>query len=610
MTEEHANSFGAGGKLTVGDNTYGIFRLARLEELGLTQIDRLPFSIRILLENALRNEDGKLVTEADVNNLAAYRATAVPQQEIPYMPGRVVLQDFTGVPAVVDLAVLRDAMQGLGGDPLVINPLVPVDLVIDHSVQVDRFGTPDAFKHNVSREFERNGERYALLRWAQESFRNLRVVPPGTGIVHQVNLEYLASVVAVNAASGTAYPDTLVGTDSHTTMINGLGVMGWGVGGIEAEAVMLGQPYYMLMPRVVGFRLSGTLPEGATATDLVLTATEILRSHGVVGTFVEYFGPGLETLSLADRATLANMAPEYGATMGFFPVDDSTLDYLRLTGRREEHVALVEAYTKEQGLYRTAQTPDPVFTETLELDMSTIEPCLAGPKRPQDRVRLRSLKAAFTHGLTAPVDNKGFGLAAEAADRTVAVTGEIAPFDLTHGSVVIAAITSCTNTSNPSVMIAAGLVAQKALERGVTAKPWVKTSLAPGSRVVTDYLTRASLLDKLEAQRTELLRLEDGLLEEETQRALAETIRLSEPRWRSREYEEILCLWEKLRDDLKRPEGLPEAEWRDELVEEVELRRVEAQRLRGLLELAARRRARGGQPRSLRELDIRRPLCS
>jgi aconitate hydratase len=502
MSSPCPDTFATRGSLAVGDRSYDIFRLGRLEELGLTELDRLPFSIRILLENVLRNEDGKLVTEEHVRRLAAYDARNVPNQEIPYLPARVVLQDFTGVPAVVDLAALRDAVALLGGDPRAINPLVPVDLVIDHSVIVDRFASPAAFAFNVGKEFERNRERYLLLKWAQQSFHNFRVVPPGTGIVHQVNLEYLATVVATASRDGTAtaYPDTLVGTDSHTTMINGLGVMGWGVGGIEAEAVMLGQPYYMLMPEVVGFKLTGALPEGASATDLVLTVTQILRSHGVVGKFVEFYGPGLDALSVADRATIANMAPEYGATMGFFPVDRSSLDYLELTGRSPEVVERAEAYLREQHLFRTADTPDPTYTETLELDMHGVEPCLAGPKRPQDRVQLSAMKAGFQGALAAAPEKRGFGLAAAETGRSVSVRKDGETFELRHGSVVIAAITSCTNTSNPSVMLAAGLVARKAMERGIRSKPWVKTSLAPGSRVVTDYLARAGLLESLEAQ--------------------------------------------------------------------------------------------------------------
>jgi len=507
------NSFEAQGVLKVGGREFQIFRLSKLEDLGLIQIDRLPFSIRILLENILRNEDGRLVTEEDVRNLAGYDAANLPKSEIPYMPARVALQDFTGVPSVVDLAAMRDAMKKFGGDPTKINPIVRSDLVIDHSAQVDKFGTPDAFQFNVEKEYERNKERYALLRWAQESFRNFNVVPPGTGIVHQVNLEYLASVVLSETFNGRtfAYPDTLVGTDSHTTMISGLGVMGWGVGGIEAEAVMLGQPYYMLAPEVVGFNLYGELTAGVTATDLVLTVTQMLREKGVVGKFVEFFGPGLNNLSLPDRATIANMSPEYGATMGFFPVDKVTLDYLKFTGRNEKLVQLVEAYTKEQGLFRTDDTADPVFTDTLELDMNSVVSSLAGPKRPQDRIPLRNIKASFEQSLQAPVEQQGFALSPEELEKSVFVNMQEAThapegladdeqFNLKHGSVVISAITSCTNTSNPSVLVAAGLLAKKALENGVKSKPWVKTSLAPGSRVVVDYLKRAKLLEPLEAQ--------------------------------------------------------------------------------------------------------------
>ncbi|HHM24057.1 MAG TPA: aconitate hydratase AcnA [Bacteroidetes bacterium] len=502
MERSLKNSFGARDVLKVGDRSYSFFRLSKLEEAGLTQLSRLPFSIRILLENALRNEDGRLVTEEDVRKLAGYKAKAVPREEIPYMPARVILQDFTGVPAVVDLAAMRDAMLQFEGDPRKINPIVRSDLVIDHSVQVDRYGSPDAFEFNVKMEYQRNRERYLLLKWAQKSFQNFSVVPPGTGIIHQVNLEYLASVVRSTGSNGEAmaYPDTLIGTDSHTVMINGLGVLGWGVGGIEAEAVMLGQPYYMLIPEVVGFRLDGELPDGATATDLVLTVTQMLRQKGVVGKFVEFYGPGLAKLSLPDRATLANMAPEYGATMGFFPVDEKTLEYLRFTGRSEELVALVEAYTKEQGLFRTAETPDPEFADTLELDMSTVEPCVAGPKRPQDRIPLRQIKRSFRETLQAPVEKRGFALSGEALSRSVPAKMNGNEFTLTHGSVVIAAITSCTNTSNPSVLVGAGLLAKKALEKGLRSKPWVKTSLAPGSRVVTDYLRKAGLLEALEAQ--------------------------------------------------------------------------------------------------------------
>jgi len=499
MKKIFKNSFGARDSL----QEFQIFRLSKLEDLGLTQIARLPFSIRILLENVLRNEDGRLVSEEDVKNLAGYDATNVSKLEVPYMPARVLLQDFTGVPAVVDLAAMRDAMKKFNGEPDKINPTVRSNLVIDHSVQVDRCGSPDALRFNVEKEYERNKERYALLRWAQESFHNFSVVPPGTGIVHQVNLEYLASVVLNDQF--LAYPDTLVGTDSHTTMINGLGVMGWGVGGIEAEAVMLGQPCYMLTPEVIGVKFHGELPEGATATDLVLTVTQTLRERGVVGKFVEYFGPGLSKLSLPDRATVANMSPEYGATMGFFPVDKVTLDYLQLTGRSEELVRLVEAYTKEQGLFRTDDTPEPVFTDTLELDMSTVVPSIAGPRRPQDRIPLREIKSIFEQSLQTPAEKQGFALSPEELKTSVSVNMDGGQFNLQHGSVVIAAITSCTNTSNPAVMVAAGLLAKKALERGIKSKPWVKTSLAPGSRVVIDYLKRAGLLEFLEAQRFNLV---------------------------------------------------------------------------------------------------------
>jgi aconitate hydratase len=501
------NSFFSRGSLHVLDREFQIFRSPKLEELGLTNISKLPFSIRILLENVLRNEDGKLVTEDDVKNLAAYDAKNPTPVEIPYMPARVVMQDFTGVPAVVDLAVMRDAMKKFGGDPAKINPLVKTDLVIDHSVQVDRFGTADAFRFNVEREYERNRERYMLLRWAQQSFAGFSVVPPGTGIVHQVNLEYLASVVATSETDGAilAYPDTLVGTDSHTTMINGLSVMGWGVGGIEAEAVMLGQPYYMLIPEVVGFKLHGELPEGSTATDLVLTVTQMLREKGVVGKFVEFYGEGLRNLSLADRATIANMSPEYGATMGFFPVDDQTLAYLRLTGRSEEQITLVEAYTKEQRLFRADSAPDPEYFDTLELDMATVEATMAGPKRPQDRVLLRNIKSEFRQSLQASIDLRGFGLSPEELNRSSSVRNNGDQFDLNHGSVVIAAITSCTNTSNPSVMVGAALLAKNALARGIRSKPWVKTSLAPGSKVVMEYLQKAGLVDALGEQRFNLV---------------------------------------------------------------------------------------------------------
>ncbi|RMG69178.1 MAG: aconitate hydratase AcnA [Calditrichaeota bacterium] len=518
------DSFGTFRRLKIGNREYGIFSLPALEQQGLVDLNKLPFSIRVLLENALRNEDGRLVTGEDVEKVLRYNARQVAPVEFPYMPARVILQDFTGVPAVVDLAAMRDAMVAFKKDPAKINPIVRSDLVIDHSVQVDFFGRADAFRLNTQREFERNRERYTLLRWAQQSFDNFSVVPPGTGIVHQVNLEYLATVVTpMQTADGwLAFPDTLVGTDSHTTMINGLSVIGWGVGGIEAEAVMLGQPYYMMLPEVVGFRLTGQLPEGATATDLVLTVTQMLRQRGVVGKFVEFFGEGLGKLSIADKATIANMAPEYGATMGFFPIDDATLDYLRLTGRSEEQVQLVEAYAKEQGLFRTAETPDPDFSDVLKLDMGQVEPSLAGPRRPQDRVPMREMKKQFYVVLKdlfkKPIpeavpaehwEDQGGADPAVAAHTasgdqiTVNMEGET--FTLDHGSVVIAAITSCTNTSNPSVMVAAGLVAKKALERGLRTKPWVKTSLAPGSQVVPEYLKRAGLMEALEAQRFNLV---------------------------------------------------------------------------------------------------------
>jgi aconitate hydratase len=484
-----------------GRGKAALFRLDRLERAGLARIADLPFSIRILLESALRNCDGYLVSERDVQNLAGWNAAAPAAVEVPFLPARVVLQDFTGVPAVVDLAAMRSAMQRLGGDPQKINPLIPVDLVIDHSVQVDSFGRADSLELNVDLEFARNRERYEFLRWGQKAFDNFRVVPPSVGIVHQVNLEFLAKGVFLRGEGSqrVAMPDTLVGTDSHTTMINGLGVLGWGVGGIEAEAVMLGQPLYMLLPEVVGFELVGHLPAGATATDLVLTATQVLRREGVVNKFVEFFGSGVSGMTLADRATIANMAPEYGATMGFFPTDDETLAYLRRTGRTADEVQLVERYTKEQQLFRIDGGPVPKFTKTLRLDLSTVEPSLAGPKRPQDRVPLREMKQSFRTALVAPLAELGFALDAAAAARVghVAVNGHSAPIG--HGAVVIAAITSCTNTSNPSVMIAAGLVAKKAVERGLRVSPYVKTSLAPGSRVVSDYLDKAGLSDALDA---------------------------------------------------------------------------------------------------------------
>jgi len=479
------NSFNAESTLRVGDREYRIFRLDALEKAGVGTVSRLPYSIKILLENLLRHEDGRTVRAEDIEFVAKWDGKPV-QKEISFMPARVLLQDFTGVPAVVDLAAMRDALKEMGADPKKANPLLPVDLVIDHSVQVDKFGSPDAVDFNALMEFHRNRERYAFLRWGQQAFRNFRVVPPDTGIVHQINLEYLASVVFLkNHGAAAAYPDTLVGTDSHTTMINGLGVLGWGVGGIEAEACMLGQPISMLLPPVVGFKLYGELPEGATATDLVLTVTELLRKKGVVGKFVEYYGPGLASLTLADRATIANMGPEYGATAGFFPVDELTLEYLRLTGRSEEQVALVEGYCKEQGLFRTPQSPEPVFSETVELDLGTVRPSLAGPKRPQDRIELPEMKKAFV------------SLVQGEPKRAEVELGGCKE-TIQDGAVVIAAITSCTNTSNPSVMLGAGLVAKKAVERGLTVKPWVKTSLAPGSKVVTDYLRESGLLAALE----------------------------------------------------------------------------------------------------------------
>ena len=479
----------------------GIYRLSELEKRGIAKISHLPFSIRILLEAVLRNCDGYQVSEEDVRNLANWNAAKPAEVEVPFKPARVVLQDFTGVPAVVDLAAMRDGMKSLGGDPKRINPLIPVDLVIDHSVQVDYFGTDDALSKNVGVEFDRNKERYEFLRWGQQAFDNFRVVPPNTGIVHQVNLEFLAKVVfqGKDYAGAVAFPDTLVGTDSHTTMINGLGVLGWGVGGIEAEATMLGQPLYMLMPEVVGMKLIGKLSPGATATDLVLRVTEILRKEGVVNKFVEFFGEGMSKMTLADRATIANMAPEYGATMGFSPVDGETLNYMRRTGRSAAEIDLVERYCKEQGLFRMDGAPDLTYTKTLSLDLATVEPSLAGPKRPQDRVPLNTVKASFSKALSAPIAERGFGLKPEQLSATGTVEDHGASTDIAHGAVVIAAITSCTNTSNPSVMLGAGLLAKKAAERGLKVKPFVKTSLAPGSRVVTDYLTKAGVLKSLEA---------------------------------------------------------------------------------------------------------------
>ena len=504
-----SNTFGTRTELRSGGRTVQMYSLPALEKAGFPGVTRLPYSLKILLENLLRREDGAFVRADDIRAVAEWEAMSAPSSEISFMPARVLLQDFTGVPCVVDLAAMRDAMVALGGDPDRVNPLQPVELVIDHSVQVDYFGRPDALALNAELEFSRNRERYAFLRWGQRAFRNFKVVPPDTGIVHQVNLEYLARVVFSETINGTmvAYPDTLVGTDSHTTMVNGLGVVGWGVGGIEAEAAMLGQPVSMLVPQVLGFRLRGVLPQGVTATDLVLTITEALRKHGVVGKFVEFFGEGLRHLTIADRATLGNMCPEYGATVAMFPVDEMTLDYLRLTGRDEAHVRLVEDYARAQGLFRTDSSPDAVYTETLELDLSDVEPSLAGPKRPQDRVSLNRVRAAFETALpTMQAPPKATARAADAggarqgvatktsvvAQSGVAVADPILD-ELDHGAVVIAAITSCTNTSNPSVMIGAGLLAKKAVERGLTRKPWVKSSLAPGSKVVTEYLRAAGL---------------------------------------------------------------------------------------------------------------------
>ncbi len=506
------NSFGTRTALAAGGRTHQIFSLPTLQRAGFPEIERLPYSMKILLENLLRHEDGRFVKQADIEAFARWDLKSGAQKEISFAPARVLLQDFTGVPAIVDLAAMRDGIARLGGDPNKVNPLQPVELVIDHSVQVDYFGRADAFQLNAELEFSRNKERYSFLRWGQNAFRNFKVVPPDTGIVHQVNLEYLARVVMTSEDGSFAYPDTLVGTDSHTTMVNGLGVVGWGVGGIEAEAAMLGQPISMLIPRVLGVRLKGQMLEGATATDLVLTITELLRKHGVVGKFVEFFGDGLANLTIADRATLGNMCPEYGATIAIFPIDDMTLDYLRLTGRDLSRVQLVEAYAKAQGMFRVPGAPEPVYSETIELDLATIEPSLAGPKRPQDRVSLKHAKAGFQTSLAsmmaaaphaakkgAEAGGSAHVSATMGASAAVAVA-DVAATQLDHGSVVIAAITSCTNTSNPSVLIGAGLLAKKAVERGLRTQPWVKTSLAPGSKVVTEYLRKSGLqtyLDRL-----------------------------------------------------------------------------------------------------------------
>ncbi len=494
--------FSAYATLDTAHGPVGYYRLDALRAHS-PQLETLPYSIRVLLESLLRNCDGFAVTEEDVRRLCAWNAPAPAEVELPFMPSRVILQDFTGVPVLVDIAAMRAAVARLGGDPKRINPLVPVDLVIDHSVQVDHAGSADSLLRNVRIEFDRNRERYTFLRWGQNAVRNFRAVPPASGIVHQVNLEFLARGVMTKPGPhghAVAYPDTVVGTDSHTTMINGLGVVGWGVGGIEAEAVMLGQPLFMLTPQVIGCRLRGRVREGVTATDLVLTLTQLLRKKGVVDKFVEFCGPGMATLSLADRATIANMAPEYGATIGFFPVDHATIDYLRATGRPAETIDLVERYYKAQGLFRTDAAPEPTFTDMVELDLATVEPSLAGPKRPQDRLALSNVKSAFRKALTASVKDQGFALSAGDLEKkaTVALEGSKATADLHHGAVIIAAITSCTNTSNPSVLVAAGLVAKKAVEKGLHVAPYVKTSLAPGSKVVTEYLTRAGLLPYLE----------------------------------------------------------------------------------------------------------------
>jgi len=504
--------FNARDTLKTKHGTYMYYRLDALDKAGLTDLKRLPFSIRIVLEAALRQCNEREITQQDVKNIAAW----TPQGErpgIPFLPSRVVMQDFTGVPAVVDLAAMRAAVARLGGDPKKVNPVVPVDLVIDHSVQVDFFATPEALQRNTEMEFHRNRERYEFLKWGQKAFDNFRVVPPMTGIVHQVNLEYLADVVMKKPSEGLdpsassqdrplegldlLFPDTLVGTDSHTTMINGLGVVGWGVGGIEAEAVMLGQPMDMLLPDVIGFKLHGKLAEGVTATDLVLTVTQMLRARGVVGKFVEFFGPGLASMSLPDRATIGNMAPEYGATMGFFPVDKETIRYMRFTGRSEEVIERTEAYLRAQGLFHDGNAPEPEYTDTLELDLGSVVPSLAGPKRPQDRVPLTEMKETFQAALKAPVKERGFELSPEALARVGKVGTDGGSYQIGHGAVVIAAITSCTNTSNPSVLVAAGLVAKKAVEKGLNVAPQVKTSLAPGSRVVTEYLTKAGLIEPL-----------------------------------------------------------------------------------------------------------------
>jgi len=500
------NSFGAKSILNTSDDQINYFSLNKLADSGFSGIGRLPFSIKILLENLIRNEDGIIIKISDIENMARWNADAPVYHEVPFMPARILLQDFTGVPSLVDMASLREAAKRLQINPMKINPHIPVELVIDHSVQVDSFGSKESFEYNVEKEFKRNFERYTFLRWGQKNFENFNVVPPATGIIHQVNLEYLARVIFVKNNDGQrmAFPDTLIGLDSHTTMINGIGVVGWGVGGIEAEAVMLGSPYYLLTPQVTGFKLTGELPEGITATDLVLTITELLRKKGVVGKFVEFFGPGVNALSLEDRATIANMAPEYGATMGFFPVDDATIKYLRLTGRSEKVIALIESYCKEQGLFRTETPENPLFNDTIHLDMSNIEPSMAGPKRPQERIPLSKIKKTFLNDFKE----------ASSTDRSsteINIKNEIdvdmhgKKFKLNHGSVVIASITSCTNTSNPNVLIGAGLLAKKAVERGLSVKPWVKTSFAPGSKAAINYLKAAELMPYLEALKFHLV---------------------------------------------------------------------------------------------------------
>jgi len=493
------NSFGTRSILDTSDGSFVYYDLKKIADSGFADIGRFPFCIKILLENLLRNEDGIVVNADDVENMARWNPKVSGNNEVPFMPARILLQDFTGVPALVDMAAMRDAANRLNIDPMKINPDIPVELVIDHSVQVDSFGSARSFEYNVKKEFERNSERYAFLRWGQKNFKNFNVVPPATGIIHQVNLEYLARVIFIKTENGqmVAFPDSLIGLDSHTTMINGIGVLGWGVGGIEAEAVMLGNPYFMLTPRVVGCYLTSRLPDGATATDLVLTITELLRKKGVVGKFVEFYGPGVKSLSCEDRATISNMAPEYGATMGFFPVDDETIRYLRLSGRSQKNIALVENYCKAQGLFRIETMPDPIYNDTIHLDMSGIEPSLAGPSRPQQRIPLLKMKKSFINDLKESFAKSSFPNQQSAKPVEISINGNT--FSIGNGCVVIAAITSCTNTSNPSVMVGAGLLAKNAVERGLCARPWVKTSLAPGSKVVTEYLKDAGLMQYLDA---------------------------------------------------------------------------------------------------------------